>query len=515
MDGKHPSGSGGALAKVLWVSTGISTLASQCRALSRTRALASWVGDGRPVTPNGVLRPADVPSVAGVLGVEVGEKVRSAADVVTIHRPWVAAEGAGLIEVGVEEAVARPAHDDPAQLWLKGLDAVLRAESADPRRRGAFALCRAVLTALANGPLLDDLVFSVHRLLKGSEDAHAAAASFGGTGPFPLDAALDVLTEFGALDGDRKVTPLGQWALEEWAAREPRPVTPDLPAGQLLNRLAPLPADEAWHQALRWFEGRRPVDGAAQLLYAAEFASPVERVAAVEVAAGFGDEVLPAWHSALSYRNVRPHAAAMLAMWDDGPGLTGAERRRMVTEYALSARERSGVEEAYHYVRDRGGLDALEPEATALRRELAAFAASVRLSVYQLKITVTGRKPPRWWRLLIPASVTLGVLAEALDAAGEEHLFEADGVRYADPFFGLGEDRDSHDVRLSHVLVRPGTSLRFVLGGAEHVVTCEKILDPDPNADYPRCTSVAKGAESVSSRNRRLAAVRIPHPAQP
>ncbi|NIH82018.1 plasmid pRiA4b ORF-3 family protein [Amycolatopsis viridis] len=497
------------------MSTGISTLASQCRALSRTRALASWVGDGRPVTPKGVLRPADVPSVAGVLGVEVGEKVRSAADVVTIHRPWVAAEGAGLIEVGVEEAVARPAHDDPAQLWLKGLDAVLRAESADPRRRGAFALCRAVLTALANGPLLDDLVFSVHRLLKGSEDAHAVAASFGGTQPFPLDAALDVLTEFGALDGDRKVTPLGQWALDEWAAREPRPVTPDLPAGHLLNRLAPLPADEAWHQALRWFEGRRPVDGAAQLLHAAEFASPVERVAAVEVTAGFGDEVLPAWHSALSYRNVRPHAAAMLAMFDEGPGLTGAERRRMVTEYALSARERSGVEEAYHYVRDRGGLDALEPEATALRRELAAFAASVRLSVYQLKITVTGRKPPRWWRLLIPASVTLGVLAEALDAAGEEHLFEADGVRYADPFFGLGEDRDSHDVRLSHVLVRPGTSLQFVLGGAEHVVTCEKILDPDPNADYPRCTSVSKSGESVSSRNRRLAAIRIPHPAQP
>ncbi|WP_233157543.1 MULTISPECIES: plasmid pRiA4b ORF-3 family protein [Amycolatopsis] len=497
------------------MSTGISTLASQCPALSRTRALASWVGDGRPVTPKGVLRPADVPSAAGALGVEVGEKVRSAADVVTIHRPWVAAEGAGLIEVGVAEAVARPPHDDPAQLWLKGLDAVLRAESADPRRRGAFALCRAVLTALANGPLLDDLVFSVHRLLKGSEDGDAVASSFGGAELFPLDAALDVLTEFGALDGDRKVTPLGHWALDEWAAREPRPVTPELRAAQLLGRLAPLPADEAWHQALRWFEGRRPVDGAAQLLHAAEFASPVERVAAIEVVAGFGDEVLPAWHVALSYRNVRPHAAAMLEMWDEGPGLSGAERRRLVTEYALSARERSGVEEAYHYVRDRGGLDALEPEATALRRELRAFAESVRLTVYQLKITVTGRKPPQWWRLVIPASVTLGVLAEALDADGEEHHFEADGVRYADPFFGLGEDRDEHDVRLSHVLVRPGTSLRFFVGAVEHSVTCEKILDPDPQLSYPRCTSVSKAGESVSARNKRLAAVRIPHPAHP
>ena len=515
MDGKHPSGRRDVLAKVLRVSTGISTLASQCPALSRTRALASWVGDGRPVTPKGVLRPADVPSVAGVLGVEVGEKVRSAADVVTIHRPWVAAEGAGLIEVGVEEAVARATSGDPAQLWLKGLDAVLRAESADPRRRGASALCRAVLTALANGPLLDDLVFSVHRLLKGSEDADAVAESFGGAELFPLGAALDVLTEFGALDGDRKVTPLGQWALEEWAAREPRPVTPGLRANQLLGRLAPLPADEAWRQALRWFAGRRPVDGAAQLLHAAEFASPVERVAAIEVVAGFGDEVLPAWHSALSYRNVRPHAAAMLAMWDDGPGLSEAERRRMVTEYALSARERSGVEEAYHYVRDRGGLDALEPEATALRRELAAFAASVRLKVYQLKCTVTGRKPAEWWRLVIPAGVTLGVLATALDAGGEAHHFEADGVRYADPFFGLGEDRDEHDVRLSHVLVRPGTSLRFFVGDLEHSVICEKILEPDPKAAYPRCTGVAKGATSASTRNKRLATLRIPHPAHP
>ncbi|MDQ0376889.1 plasmid pRiA4b ORF-3 family protein [Amycolatopsis thermophila] len=496
------------------MSTGISTLANQCPALSRTRALATWVGSGRPVTAKGVLRPADVPSVAGVLGVEVGEKVRSAADVVPIHRPWVAAEGAGLIEVGVAEAVARPADDDPAQLWLKGLDAVLRAESVDPRRRGAHVLCRAVLTALANGPLLDDLEFSVHRLLRGEEDAGAVAGSFGGSELFPLDAALDVLTEFGALDGDHEVTPLGQWALDEWAAREPRPVTPDLRAAQLLARLAPLPADEAWHHALRWFDGRRPVDGAAQLLHAAEFASPVERVAAIEVVAGFGDEVRPAWHSALSHRNVRPHAAAMLAMWDEGPGLSESERRRLVTEYALSARERSGVEEVYHYVRDRGGLDALEPGATALRRELRDFAASVRLPVYQLKVTVAGRKPPEWWRLLIPASVTLGVLAEALDADGEHH-FEADGLRYADPFFGLGEDRDEHDVRLSHVLVRPGTSVRFFLGDVEHAVTCEKILDPDPDTRYPRCTGVAKGAESAASRNDRLAALRIPHPSEP
>ncbi|GAB3564484.1 hypothetical protein GCM10027445_08360 [Amycolatopsis endophytica] len=449
-----------------------------------------------------------------MLGVEVGEKVRSAADVVPIHRPWVAAEGAGLIEVGVAEAVARPADDDPAQLWLKGLDAVLRAESADPRRRGAHALCRAVLTALVNGPLLDDLGFSVHRLLKGDEDAGAVPVSFGGVEPFPLGAAVDVLTEFGALDGHREVTPLGQWALDEWAAREPRPVTPDLRATQLLGRLAPLPADEAWRQAQRWFEDRRPVDGAAQLLHAAEFTSPVERVAAIEVVAGFGAEVLPAWHSALSHRNVRPHAAAMLEMWDEGPGLSEAERRRLVTEYALSARERSGVEEAYHYVRDRGGLDALEPEATALRRELRAFAASVRLHVYQLKVTVAGRKPPRWWRLVIPASVTLGVLAEALDADGEHH-FEADGVRYADPFSGLGEDRDEHDVRLSHVLVRPGTAVRFFSNGVEHSVTCEKILDPDPKAKYPRCTGAAKGAESAGSRNRRLSALRLPHPAHP
>lgn len=495
------------------MSTGISTLASQCPALSRSRALATWVGSGRPVTAKGVLRPADVPSVAGVLGVEVGDKVRSAADVVPIHRPWVAAEGAGLIEVGVAEAVARSADDDPAQLWLKGLDAVLRAESADPRRRGAYVLCRAALTALANGPLLD-LRFSAQRLLKDDADADAVAASFGGAEPLPLDAALDVLTEFGALDADGEVTPLGRWALDEWAAREPRPVTPDLRAAQLLARLAPLPADEAWYQAQCWFAGRRPVDGAAQLLYAAEFAAPVERVAAIEVVAGFGDEVRSAWHSALSHRNVRPHAAAMLAMWGEGPGLSESERRRLVTEYALSARERSGVEEAYHYVRDRGGLDALDPEATALRRELRAFAGAARLHVCRLKISVVGSKPPRWWRMVIPASVTLGVLAEAL-GADEDHCFECDGVRYADPFAGLGEDRDEHDVRLFHVLVRPGTSLRFVAGAVEQTVTCEKILDPDPKARYPRCTGAAKGGDSAATINKRLAALRVPHPAEP
>jgi hypothetical protein len=60
----------------------------------------------------------------------------------------VAAEAAGLIEVGVAEAVAREVDADPAQLWLTGLSAVLRSESHDPNRRGALTLCRAVLAAL-------------------------------------------------------------------------------------------------------------------------------------------------------------------------------------------------------------------------------------------------------------------------------------------------------------------------------------------------------------------------------
>ncbi|HVV09917.1 IS1096 element passenger TnpR family protein [Amycolatopsis sp.] len=512
-----------------------------------------------------------MPAAAAALGVQVPAKVRTAADVTPIHWPWVAAAGAGLIEVGAAKAVARRVDDDPAELWLKGLDAVLRTESHDRHRRGAVTLCRAVLRALSersgasernglserggrserslhskrsghperggpseqSGPSerngrpdqAEGLIPKVRAILADYEDAEAVASSFRQNEDLPVADAVALLRSFRALDKDSRLTPLGEWAYRRFEQRAPEAVTPDLPAADLLARLASLPEDEAWRQALRWFGDRRPVFGAAQLLYAAEFATPVERVAAVEVVAGFGDEVLTAWRNSLRYKNLRAHAMAALADWGEGRGVDGPHWRWLVAEYALSARARGGVEAAFHYVRDSGGLELLaESEHTGaadLHREL--LKADIRVRVHQLKVTPAVGEPRR---VLVPAGVTLGVLHEILrvlfgHADGhrdpdrhrddEPHEFDVDGVPYADPFAGLVDRGDEHEIRLSTVFPRPGNGLTYVravrtVRAGEYKITCEKIADPDPELTYPVCRA---GDERL---NRRLAALRLPQP---
>jgi len=94
--------------------------------VSRARRLAFWVGQGRPVTANGVLRPADVAEAGQVVGVATG-RVRSAADVAWLHHPWLLAQAVGLLVVEGERAVAGPGTvADPLEGWLAGLEAVLR-----------------------------------------------------------------------------------------------------------------------------------------------------------------------------------------------------------------------------------------------------------------------------------------------------------------------------------------------------------------------------------------------------
>ncbi|TNC23350.1 plasmid pRiA4b ORF-3 family protein [Amycolatopsis alkalitolerans] len=486
----------------------ISTLAG--RGLSHAIKLKRWVGPGKPVTAKGVLKPSQLPAAAAALGVQVPAKVRTAADVPPIHWPWVAAEAAGLIEVGAAKAVACEVDGDPAQLWLTGLDAVLAAESHDRDRRGACTLCRAVLTAAADEAPLE----SVGDIVEEYEDAGTAYKSFRQTGQLPVEEAVALLTSFGALDGKKRLTPLGRWAHERFEARAPESVTPDLPAPELLARLAPLPEDEAWRLALRWFGDRRPVYGAAQLLYAAEYAAPVERVAAVDVVAGFGEEALPAWRNCLRHKNLRPHAMAALKSWGEGRGVDGAQRRWLITEYALAARARRGLEDAFHYVRDSGGLAVLEDSDHSGARELhrALTAANFRVRVQQLKIS---RTTGEWWRVLVPAGTTLGALHEIVrilagHRGDELHEFEVDGARYSDPFHGLAEHRDEHEIRLSKVFPRPGNGLSYAYDLAqpwEYRITCEKLLEPDPGVRYPACVSVTD-----PELDRRLARLRMPQP---
>ena len=134
----------------------VAELARSCVLMSRARALAAWVGPGRPVSARGVLRRGDVGAACVACGLDDPGRVRSAADVPALHRAWVVAEGAGLITVGLSEAVAATPPDDPLAQWRAGLGALLRTESADEHRIGAAVVCRVVLGVL-DAPPPEDL----------------------------------------------------------------------------------------------------------------------------------------------------------------------------------------------------------------------------------------------------------------------------------------------------------------------------------------------------------------------
>src|SRR5262249_40787643 len=222
--------------------------------MTRARRLAGWVGPGKPVTANGVLRPAEVAEAGKVIDVAVG-RVRSAADVAALHHPWLVAQAVGLLAVEGERAVAGPGSvDDPLEGWLAGLDAVLREESEDRHRRRAGIVCLAVLTALEeladskehplSRPPLETVV---RRLLEraGRDDVSAVVEPLRHRW-MRLDAALDILAEFGAVEGGRRPTPLGRWAGQQLRERAEEPVTPRLPVEVLLTRLAAVEEDESW-----------------------------------------------------------------------------------------------------------------------------------------------------------------------------------------------------------------------------------------------------------------------------
>lgn len=130
----------------------------------------------------------------------------------------------------------------------------------------------------------------------------------------------------------------------------------------------------------------------------------------------------------------------------------------------------------------------------ARRRETEAPA-----SVYQLKVTLAGIRPPIWRRIQVPADITFGRLHDILQIVmgwEEEHLheFEVKGVEYGPPepeeMRGAPPVRNEHRARLNTLAPTEGStfSYRYDFGDDwRHAIRVEKILPPEPGAQYPRC----------------------------
>ncbi|MFC3896483.1 plasmid pRiA4b ORF-3 family protein [Lentzea rhizosphaerae] len=182
------------------------------------RKIAGWVGDGKPVTPKGVLKPGDLREAAAALGMALPERFRSGADVPGWHVPWSAALGAGMLVIERGRVVARPV-EVTREVWLAGFVAALAAlcqdeESVRAARIGERALAFLSDHGPSSGPELYQHLLR-HRDIGSGHWQLLDAAGHERSG----DALLDLFRGFGIVRGGAELTELGEWLLDEVGER--------------------------------------------------------------------------------------------------------------------------------------------------------------------------------------------------------------------------------------------------------------------------------------------------------
>lgn len=516
-------------------------LARECTVMRHAAALAGWIGAAeRPVTAGRVLRRPDVPVAGALLGVRVPARVRTAADVRELHRPWCLAVALGLIRIdgGTVKAGAAPESSEQSDAdvlegWLVGLRAVCAAESYPQDEDSVRLLVRALLVVLAGTdgtlpgrdlwPAVYKAVDEVCDLHDKSrwEPLHAADRYYDLEADDPLAGLVTLLAGFGAVaaapGGDGPViTPLGRWTAERICAALPALASPRLTAAELITELA-LFADEEqqWHVAWGWLAERDPDQAARDILTAAEQVSPLQRFRVVGVAERLGDKALPAWRELAAAPCVGPHARAVLAGMGQGPEPDDADWCWLAAEAAAAALEDKGPDAALSCVTDAmpgEGLDEQlaavlatgHPGAGELARAVAEFAASGAPcsidQVVQLKVSLPGMRPPVWRRVQVPATATLGDLHEVIQVAfgwGGDHLhvFRVGKKSYSDPFAGLDGARDEEDARLGELAASGAGKISYTydLGACwQHEIILEGTLGREPGRNYPVCAEFSR-----------------------
>jgi hypothetical protein len=506
--------------------------------MAQAVALGRWISTvgSRQVTSRRVLRKPDLPAAATVIGVSLPARLRTAADVPAIHRPWCLALAAGLLRVGDGVVSAGPAlgcwppaDADVLSAWLSGLTVCSAAEAGlDPDEQDeAVGDVLALLRVLQDEhvPTGQALVHTVRAQARNLYDEFGLDASFSwradeGT----VTRAAARLTSFGAVSGSDMlaggglITPLGRWA----AGRLPSMLAgpgEDLSAAELIAYLAQCAEDDRFDHAWEWLDAQPgPVDAARRLLAAGASMEPRLRWIAANAVELLGEDALPAWRDMVQDPGIGPHARFALYEMEAGPEPSDAQWLWLAVESAARALAESGPDEAITVLWDclptrQMAADDLDhrvamarasdhPSARSLAQTITDHVASAglgSLSVHQclqLKITLKHRRPPLWRTVLISATATLPALHRVIQILygwdGDHlHAFRVRHATYSDPSFRLEEAGDETQVRVRDALAAGGGKIVYEYdfgAGWTHEVTLQGKLPRDRVAVYPVCT---------------------------
>lgn len=124
------------------------------------------------------------------------------------------------------------------------------------------------------------------------------------------------------------------------------------------------------------------------------------------------------------------------------------------------------------------------------------------LSVYQLKVSLNGVRPPIWRRLLISSATDLAELHDIIQIAmgwtdSHLHQFIAGGKRYGEPDPEFDDERiDEFGVPIGSLLKKEKQSIVYEYDfgdGWEHKVTLERILPSESVEDVPKFIGGRRG----------------------